>query len=180
MSLLQFCQWLQDTDFFTALRGSWYVYPAVMSLHLTAIAVSGGLILFTDLRLLGIALTKYRVSDVVNGLRWPKRIGFLVVATCGILMLGSKAEEYYYNAFVWAKLSLLATVGVHALIFRPSIYNHPETLDGASEMPGRAKAAAALSMLLWVSIACMGRGIGYIETPVEKIHALLTTPSALR
>ncbi|HXP85715.1 MAG TPA: DUF6644 family protein [Bryobacteraceae bacterium] len=180
MSLLEFCQWVQSTDFFTALRGSWYVYPSIMSLHLAAIAISGGLILVTDLRLLGVALSKYRVSDVVNGLRWPKRVGFVVVATCGILMLGSKAEEYYYNAFVWAKLTLLALVAVHALVFRPRVYNRTAELDNAREMPARAKTAAALSLLLWISIACMGRGIGYIETPVEKIHALLTAPNILR
>lgn len=180
MSLLQFCQWVQFTDFFTALRGSWYVYPSVMSLHLAAIAISGGLILVTDLRLLGVALTTYKVSDVVDGLRWPKRVGFLVVATCGLLMLGSKAEEYYYNAFVWAKFSLLGLVAIHALVFRPSVYNNAAEFDGAREMPARAKTAAALSMLLWISIACMGRGIGYIETPIEKIHALLQAPETHR
>jgi len=74
---------------------------------------------------------------------------------------------------VWAKFSLLAAVAVHALIFRPTVYNRPETLDGLKEMPGRAKAAGAISLVLWISIACMGRGIGYIETPIEKIHALL-------
>jgi hypothetical protein len=172
MSLLQFCQWVQSTDLFTAVRGSWYVYPAVMSTHLAAIAISGGLVLVTDLRLLGVALRKYSVVEIVNGLRVPKRIGFVVIATCGILMLGSKAEEYYYNAFVWAKFSLLGLVAIHALIFRPSVYNSPEELDRAAEMPARAKAAAAISLLLWISIACAGRGIGYIETPVEKIHAL--------
>jgi hypothetical protein len=151
-----------------------------MSTHLAAIAISGGLILVTDLRLLGIALGKYRVSDIIDGFRWPKRVGFLVVATCGIMMLGSKAEEYYYNAFVWAKFSLLACVGIHALVFRPTVYNTAAKLDGLAEMPARAKAAGALSMLLWVGIACMGRGIGYIETPVEKIHALLTAPGFLR
>jgi hypothetical protein len=26
-------------------------------------------------------------------------------------------------------------------------------------------------MLLWTSIACCGRGIGYIEPPLDKIHA---------
>jgi hypothetical protein len=110
-------------------------------------------------------------------LRVLKRVGFVLIATCGVLMLGSKAEEYYYNAFVWAKLSLLALVGVHALVFRPSVYNNAAALDRAPEMPARAKVAAALSLLLWISIACAGRGIGYIETPIEKIHAKVMVPS---
>jgi hypothetical protein len=177
MSLLDFCQWVQSTDLFTALRGSWYVYPAVMSLHLAGIAIFGGMVLMVDLRLLGVALRKTPVADVVDQLRVLKRVGFVLIATCGILMLGSKAEEYYYNAFVWAKLSLLALVGVHALVFRPSVYNNAAALDRAPAMPVRAKVAAALSLLLWISIACAGRGIGYIETPIEKIHAKVITPS---
>jgi hypothetical protein len=79
-------------------------------------------------------------------------------------MLLSKAEEYYYNAFFRAKLALLALVAVHALIFRASVYNKAAEFD-RSGIPGRARLAAALSLLLWTGIACMGRGIGYIEMP---------------
>jgi hypothetical protein len=79
--ILSLAQWMQSTEFFTALRESWYVYPIVMSLHLCGIALFGGLILLTDMRLLGLALRNYSVSDVVNQLRWPKRIGFVLIAT---------------------------------------------------------------------------------------------------
>ncbi len=178
MSLLEFCQWVQSTDLFTAIRGSWYVYPVVMSTHLAGIAIFGGMVLMVDLRLLGLALRSTPVADVINQLRWLKRFGFVLIATCGILMLGSKAEEYYYNAFVWTKLSLLALVGVHALVFRSRVYNNAAELDRAPVMPMRAKVAAALSLVLWVSIACAGRGIGYIETPIDKIHAQLIAPEA--
>ena len=51
--LLSFAQWIQFTGFFTALRGSAYVYPIVMSLHMVGIAFFGGMVLMTDLRLLG-------------------------------------------------------------------------------------------------------------------------------
>jgi hypothetical protein len=169
--ILSFAQWIQSTDFFTALRTSWLVYPTVMSLHLLGIALFGGLILMTDMRLLGLALRKHSVSDVVNQLRTPKRIGLILVATCGVLMLGSKAEEYYYNIFFRIKLVLLALVFVHGWVFRKSVYFNTEAIDRASRMPGQAKLAAGLSLLLWASIACAGRGIGYIEPPLDKIHA---------
>jgi len=135
-----------------------------------AIALFGGMILMTDLRLLGWAMSSRSVSDVVDQLRVPKRIGFVVAATCGILLACCKAEEYYYNAFFWTKMSLLTLVGVHALAFRGSVYNRAAELDHAPQVPGRAKLAASLSLLLWISIACAGRGIGYIEAPFG-IHA---------
>src|SRR5581483_188185 len=150
MSLLSIAQWVQSTDFFTAIRGSWYVYPVIMSTHLAGIAVFGGMVLAVDLRLLGLAMRKRPVADVVNQLRWLKRIGFVIVATCGILMLGSKAEEYYYNVFFRTKMLVLTLIFVHALVFRRSVYGRAADFDRAGRIPGRAKLAAALSLLLWM------------------------------
>src|SRR5579862_178207 len=171
--LLSFAQWIQLTGFFTALRGSAYVYPIILSLHMIGIAFFGGMILMTDLRLLGLALRKRTISDVVNQFRVPKRWGLLLTATCGILMAGSKAEEYYYNAFFRTKLILLALILVQELVFYRSVYANPADLDRTPSIPGTAKLAATLSLLLWISIACCGRGIGYIEPPLDKIHARL-------
>jgi hypothetical protein len=169
--ILSFAQWIQSTEFFTALRMSWFVYPIVMSTHLLGIAFFGGLVLMTDMRLLGLALRKYSVTDVVDQLRVPKRIGFILVATCGLLMLGSKAEEYYYNIFFRIKLLLLILMFVHGWAFRRSVYFNTVEIDRARQIPGQVKLAAFLSLLLWAGIACAGRGIGYIDPPLSKLHA---------
>ena len=174
MSVLEFAQWIQFTGWATYLRSSAYTYPIILSTHLTGIALFGGAILVTDLRLLGAVLRNQPVADVVDQLRWPKRIGFLIVATCGVLLASAKAEEYYYNVFFRTKLTLFALVLVHALVFRGSVYNNAAALDRARRMPGKAKLAAALSLFLWVSIVCAGRGIGYIEPPLDKLHAALS------
>jgi hypothetical protein len=171
MSILSICQALQFTDFFTALRGSWYVYPTVMSMHLVGIGIFGGMILAVDLRLLGVALRKRPVADVVNQLRRLKWIGFALVATCGFLMFGSKAEEYYYNIFFRTKMVILALIFLHLLIFRRSVYQRVAEFDKAGRVPRRAKVAAALSLTLWLCMIIAGRGIGYIEPPLDKIHA---------
>jgi uncharacterized membrane protein len=171
MSVLDFAQWIQGTDWATYLRMSAYVYPTILASHLTGIALFAGAVLFTDLRLLEVVLRNQPASDIVNQLRWPKRIGFLIVAACGFLLASSKAEEYYYNTFFRLKLALFVLVAIHALVFRGSVYNNAAALDGVPRMPGKAKLAAALSLLLWISIACAGRGIGYIEPPLDKLHA---------
>jgi hypothetical protein len=176
MSVLEFAQWIQSTDWATMLRTSAHLYPIILSTHLTGIALFGGAILVTDLRLLGILLRSQPVSDVVDQLRWPKRIGFLIVATCGFLLASSKAEEYYYNAFFRMKLTLLVLVAVHAVVFRAGVYNNTAALDKAGKVSGQARLAAAISLLLWISIACAGRGIGYIEPPLDKLHAGLSVP----
>jgi hypothetical protein len=94
-----------------------------------------------------------------------------------LLMAGSKAEEYYYNPFFRTKMTLLALVGVHALIFRRSVYRNTAALDAAPRIPLQAKLAASLSLILWTGLVIAGRGIGYIEPPFDKIHArLLAVP----
>src|ERR1700733_5792062 len=171
--LLSFAQWIQFTTMFTALRGSANVYPILLSLHMIGIAFFGGMIFMTDLPLLGLALRNRSIADVVNQFRVPKRWGLLLTVTCGILMAGSKAEEYYYNAFFRTKLILFAAVIVTELAFYRGVYAKPEVLDRTPGAPASAKLAAAISILLWTSIACCGRGIGYIEPPLDRIHAQL-------
>src|SRR4029077_13529967 len=111
-------QWLQDNTMATAIRESALVFPVILSLHFTGMGLFGGMILMSDLRLLGIALPKHPVSDVVNGLRPWKHLGLTLTATCGILLLWSKAAIYYPNPYLWIKLTLFALIIIHALVFR--------------------------------------------------------------
>lgn len=150
---------LENLAPFSALRSSAYAYPVILALHLCAISLFGAMIVATDLRLLGWALAGTSVSDVISQLRWPKRVGFLLAATCGFLLFASKAEEYYYNPFFRFKILLFALVAIHALVFRPRVYADSAGL--ASPSPA-AKAAAAVSLILWLGILCAGRGIGYV------------------
>ncbi|MEQ1946794.1 MAG: DUF6644 family protein [Bryobacteraceae bacterium] len=172
--MLEFCQWLQATDVFTALRGSAIVYPVILSLHMIGIAFFGAMILVTDLRLLGVAMRTYPVTSVVNRLRVPKRIGFAVMVICGVLLFSTKAEEYYYNIFFRIKMILLALVCLHALLFAENVYGSAAEMD-TSGITSKAKIAAGASLVLWLGLAICGRAIGYIEPPLEKIHAFLHT-----
>jgi hypothetical protein len=164
MAILELFQWIQDTSPMTALRESGLVYPIVMTGHLTGMALFGGMIAITDLRLLGWAMRSSSITDVVDQLRVWKQIGFVLVVGCGAMLLGSKAELYYYNPFYWAKMTLLALVGVHALAFR-GVYGNTEALDRAPQIPRKAKVAACLSLLIWIGLVTMGRSIAYWDVP---------------
>lgn len=156
---------IQSIGFLTEIRESALVYPVIMSTHLACIAVFGGMILMTDLRLLGVAMTDRSVTDVVNQFRNWKRVGFCIMVTMGALLASSEAVKYRPNPFFWAKMSLLTLVGVHALIFRPCVYNNTEAIDKAPSLPRVAKLAGILSMVLWLGVLTMGRLIGYWEGP---------------
>ncbi len=165
MTIADISHAIQSIGFLTYIRESEYTYPMIMATHLTCIAVFGGLILMTDLRLLGLALTDVPISNVVNGLRIWKRVGFLIMVTMGLLLATSEMDKYYGNPYFITKMCLILLVGVHALIFRPKIYNHPEWLDKEPQIPQVAKTAAICSLVLWIGIASMGRWIAYYEPP---------------
>jgi hypothetical protein len=172
-----FAIWFQNLPLFIFLRNSTLAFPVILTLHVLFISVFGAMIFATDLRLLGWGLRKYSMADVIDPLRLPKRVGFVLVVTCGILVLGTKAEEYFLNPFFQLKILLLMLVGVHALLFRGNVYNNAAALDATPEPPARAKLAGAFSLLLWLGIACAGRSIGYINGPLGSHHfAALFSP----
>jgi hypothetical protein len=146
----------------------------VMSTHLSCIAIFGGLIVITDLRLPGLAFQDKSIADVVNGLRWWKRVGFIIMFAMGFTLYGSKAAEYYPNPYFWMKMSGMVLVLIHAIVFRPLVYNHPEELDAYPAIPGVAKMAGALSLILWTAVLCNGRVIGYYEHPKRATSSIGT------
>ena len=161
MTLVSIGRFIQDISVFTAVRESAYVYPIVLATHVTCIAIFGGLILLTNLRLLGWVLTDIPVEEVIQGFRAWKQLGFVVMVCCGLLLGASKAEEYLTNPFFQVKMALLASIGVHGLYFRRRVYR----VGRSPIRPATARAAAVLSLILWVGVVSMGRWIAYYDPP---------------
>jgi hypothetical protein len=173
MSILDFANWMQSADIATSLRESAIVYPIVMTGHLSGMALFGGMILLTDVRIMGWALKDYSISDVVKGLRPWKHLGLLLTAGCGFFLFWAKAGAYVGNPYFWLKIALLTAVLIHAIVFRGSVYKNTEALDKASVIPGNAKAAAVISMVLWTGLVSAGRLIGYYEPKKETQASLI-------
>lgn len=163
MSLYSICDSLQSIGFLTDVRESALVYPVILATHLVAIALFGGMILMTDLRLLGVGMRDVTITEVVQGTRIPKRIGLLIIITCGLLLGGSEALKYYQNPYFWTKMTFLVLATTHYFVFRSSVYNNTEALDKSPVIPTRVKAAAVLSMVIWTTIPVCGRLIAYYE-----------------
>jgi len=152
---------IQEIGVFTAVRESVYAYPIILSTHLACIATFGGLILLTNLRLLGWMLIDVPADALIRSLRPWKQAGFAIMVTCGVLLGASKAEEYLSNPFFQVKLALLCAVGLHGLYFSKRVYRRDERLVN----PSTARLAAALSLVLWVGVVSMGRWIAYYDPP---------------
>jgi len=106
-------------------------------------------------RLLGWGMRRESVTDLIGQLRIWKRLGGVIVVVTGVLLAWCEPIKLYHSKSFWIKMTLFACVGLHALIFRSSVYGStPPT-------PLRAKLAAALSLLLWAGLVFSGRLIAF-------------------
>ena len=173
MTVAEISHAIQSTRLFTAVRESELFYPTVLATHLTCIAIFGGMILITNLRLMGLALASTPIASVIDSTRNWKRFGFVLMISCGILLAGSRLDTYYANPFLQLKLSLLVLIGIHGIIFRRSVYLGAAALDRASRLPFRAKLAGCLSLILWLSVITCGRWIAYYDAPAKSEKSAL-------
>src|SRR5215472_11584320 len=96
-----FVEWIQNTDLSTPIREGGLPYPIIGGIHLRSIALFGGMLLVTDLRLLGWTMQKRPVSDVMNQFRVWKWLGLVVLVVTGVLFAGAEAVRPYKSASFW-------------------------------------------------------------------------------
>jgi Ca2+/H+ antiporter len=164
--MLRVFQWLEtvyaslmDSSFGTATHLSVWLFALTEAAHLLALAVVGCAVLIVDLRMLGWGLTRQPVAHVAKEVR-PWLIGSLAgMATTGFVMfISAAASKYYSHPAFWMKMSLLGAALMLTFTIRQWIVSGDEARAG-----GRAaKVVAVVSVLLWSSVAIMGRGgLGY-------------------
>lgn len=159
MNIVSALEWVESTELSTAIREGALLYPIIGGFHLVAIALFGGMLVMTDLRLLEWAMQRRKVSDVIEQMRGWKRAGFALVVSSGLLLGWAEPLRLYRSPSFWVKMALLTLVGVHALLFRKGVYQNAKALDAG--VTPRAKLAAALSLILWAGLVVSGRLIAF-------------------
>jgi hypothetical protein len=148
-----------ESSFATSIHLSVWLFALTEAAHLLALAVVGCAVLVVDLRILGVGLTRQPVAHVAREMR-PWLIASLAgMAVTGFVMFASlAASKYYVHEAFWTKMALLAAALTLTFTVRQWIVSG----DDARARHPLAKVVAALSVLLWASVALMGRaGLGY-------------------
>lgn len=153
---------LQELPLFLLIAESSWIFPGLESLHVVAIALVVGSILFVDLRLLGLSWRRDDVADVAAGLLPVTWAGFGLAVLSGVLMFGSSAVRYSGNPLFLAKLALLACAGLNMLLFHRFSFRTVAQWRRRLPTPIGARVAAALSIGLWLAILVCGRWVGFI------------------
>jgi hypothetical protein len=161
MSLLTFCQWLQDIPVATALRESTLMFPIVEGSHLLGLGLSVGTSVLADLRLLGITMKKEPASDVMNQLLPWTLAGFALMFVTGSFLFASEAVKCYDSLWFRLKILFLFLAGVNALIFHLTAYRKMSDWDLAAIPPRGVRLAGLLGLLLWALVIAAGRTTAY-------------------
>ena len=161
MSILSMCQWLQDTDIGTSIRESIWTFPIIEGTHVLALSISVGLLLVSDLRLMGFIMKRRPVTEVYEQIKPWMFIGFAIMTITGIFLFWCQAVKAYNSIFFKIKIMLLFLAAVNAIVYHTTIYRKMDEWDKASPPPLQARFAGWFSIALWIGIIVAGRNMAY-------------------
>jgi hypothetical protein len=138
-----------------------WVFPAIETIHVIAVALMIGMVLIMDLRLLELTSANQPYAtlkrDVLPWTWWA----FCGAVFSGGLMFITQATEYVENDAFRTKVFLLALAGVNMVVFELMITRGAAKWDHGLAIPLPGKIAAMLSLALWILIVFFGRRVGF-------------------
>lgn len=142
-----------------AARGGGAIYPVANLLHIIALTLLIGGIGAVDLRLLGFgralplpALSRFLTPFAVAGL--------LLFFATGLFLFASDGQSLIQSPIFLAKMAGLALGLANALAFNVIYKARLYEWDTAPPLAGRMMAAG--SLLIWLTVASLGRFIAYV------------------
>lgn len=157
-ALLALNGWLEAAGLVEWARGGTHVYPWANVLHVLGVVMLLGGIGVLDARIAGAwkqlpldALSRALTPVAIAGLAVQSASGLVLFAADGVALAASRT-------FHW-KLGLLALGLLNAVVFH---YRWRKLANGGPPMPDLpARAAALLSLGVWIAVAVAGRLIAY-------------------
>jgi len=144
-----------------AVRENDTLFPLIESAHVVAISLVVGSILALDLRLLGFASVGRPVSRFANAILPVTWAAFALAATTGFLLFISNASKYLSNGYFDAKIILICAAGLNMVVFHAVGARDMPQWEKLAQPPFPARAAGAISILLWIAVVVCGRWIGF-------------------
>ncbi len=161
MTIVEICQWIQDTQIGTALRESVWWFPIIEGTHVLALALSVGTLMMIDLRLAGFLMKDRPVSEVSRQIVPWSLFGFIIMFTTGILLFWCQAVKAYGSVYFRLKVLALLLAGINALIFELRTRRSIADWDTDGVPPLKVRLAGIFGMVLWASVIAAGRTMAY-------------------
>jgi hypothetical protein len=154
-------EWLEATTLAGLVRDSLWGFPIVVAIHILGMILSAGLLVWMDLRLLGVALTGYPVSIITRRLMPWFVVGFAIMFLSGGALFTGYANAAYSNIYFRLKMAAIVAAGLNALVYHLATERSSAAWDTDATPPLGARAAGLTSILLWTSVILAGRMMSY-------------------
>jgi hypothetical protein len=150
--------WLTNASLQALVLNTTSVWPAAETVHFIGLALSFGIVLVLNLRILGV-MKSVAFADLHRLMPWGV-MGVGINLATGMLFFIAIPEQYDTNvAFQW-KMLLLVVTGVNLLYFTSA--EDPWTTGAGVDAPLSAKAMAVSTIALWTGVVFFGRMLPYI------------------
>jgi hypothetical protein len=153
--------WMQNSDIGTGIRESIWAFPIIETTHVLALAISVGLLLWFDLRLMGWGMKHQPISQVHKQVMPFAFIGFIIMFITGVLLFWSEPEKCYLSWFFRVKLIFLILAGLNAGVFELATKKTIEEWDKYPIPPTKARVAGLVSIISWTAVIVAGRATAY-------------------
>jgi hypothetical protein len=161
MTLVELARQISDSAVGTFLRESLILFPLIEGIHLLGLALSFGLIFFTDLRLIGVFLPQVPVSQILNQLRRWIFAGFGLTFASGFLLFWAEAETMITNPAFLLKSVAVVIALINAAAFELAWGKRGAAWVDQPVAPGAARLAGWVSLSFWTAATIGGRLIPY-------------------
>jgi uncharacterized protein DUF6644 len=156
--LLDLTRWLEHSALGQGIHNSSWLFPFIEVFHLIAIALLGGAVILTDLRLFGWGLRSHPAAELARDVQPILNIGLGTLVVSGFLLYISEGAKMYFNeAFRFKMLFLLL-----ALVYTYTWHRWTTLSEAGTLSQLRVRATAFVSILLWTGVGIGGRAIGFV------------------
>jgi hypothetical protein len=159
--LLEKCILLANSSFGTYIRESIWEFPVIEGIHVLSIAMSVGMILWFDLRLMGVNMRYRPISEVFRGVYWWMVGGFTAAIISGVILFWAEADRAFPNIFARFKFMGLLFAGLNILYFHNVTQQSQSEWDSAARPPLKVRMAGFMSITWWVIVIAAGRLMAY-------------------
>jgi len=153
MPLYHAAQSIEASALGQAIRESTWLFPAIESTHLLALALLGGAVLIISLAVLGVGL-KSSPAEIYKSARSYMNGAVIVLLLSGVLLGVSEPVKLYDRQAFWVKMiSMAIALGLTYFAFNPMVRRGSTGL--------RLRSVTVLTMAAWLMVAIAGRWIGF-------------------
>lgn len=153
-------EWLEGTALAGIARESLYGFQVLVGIHLLGLIFSVGLLLWVDLRMLGLVMPGEPLTAVYRALSKWFTVGFGIMFLSGSALFAGFATSAYENVYFWIKIALILLAGINAAFFHSALKQMPAGAD-AAQPPAFVRLAGGLSILFWGIVILCGRMMSY-------------------